>query len=475
MDWSRVFERIAYLVMHTPALDYLLCDLPPECLAEQRFCGPGASDGEIQEAEARLGVHLPPSYREFLRESNGLVCFPGLGRLSAAAEIGWFRDLSGEWCEILDEDAENWSTIPRSTEYPNDDWPAPYVRNLLQVSEGGEGDVVLLNPQVVSSDGEWEAFSLYSHGSSCYRSFGDLMVTRLRVEEEYYKSNPDDPLAHLQPLLDLTRQALAGHTAEVKPEIERRYQEGERAAALPLAEIAAFEWNWSCCSKYAIEAMLDEPQAVRDLHLPCLWALCANRLGDWSDAEAVLDLLPSPSPETAECYHQRIAIVRQMIQRRVWTGLPFGIDRPMPGSEESDRDERRRAFERCCARDEREHPRNWSTPERADSARWTLAMSYRLPDVAMEIADRRPAARFADQNFEIARCYAGAGCFDDAWRAILHALRYWQGPNGGAWTRVAPVELLIDRAFERVMTLERCLRVLATGRPPLCAESPLPE
>ncbi len=301
--------------MHTPALDFLRQDLPPESLAAQRLCRPGASDAEIQEVEARLGTRLPPSYREVLTESNGFVCFPGLGRLSAASEIGWFRDLNSEWCEILDEDAEEWAKIPRSVEYPNYDWPAPYVRSLLQVSGDTDYDIVLLNPLVVSSDGEWEAFSLYSHGSSCCRSFGDLMATRLHDEEEYYKSNPEDPLTHLRPLLDLTRLALAGQTAEVKLAIERRYQEGEGAAALPLAEIAAFEWNWSSCSKYATAAMLGEPQAVRDLHLPCLWALCANRLGEWSGAEAVLELLPSPSPETAECYRQRIEIVRQMSER----------------------------------------------------------------------------------------------------------------------------------------------------------------
>ncbi|WP_321477168.1 hypothetical protein [uncultured Paludibaculum sp.] len=164
-----------------------------------------------------------------------------------------------------------------------------------------------------------------------------------------------------------------------------------------------------------------------------------------------------------------------MIQNREWTGLSLRIDLPKSGGEESDEDDRRLAFERCCARAQKEHPRNWSTPERADNARWSLAISYRLPDIAMAIADRRPAARLADQNFDIARYYAEAGRFDDAWRAILHALRYWQGPNGGALTRVAPVELLIDRAFERVMTLERCLHVLATGRPPLRSESPLPE
>jgi hypothetical protein len=338
--------------------------------------------------------------------------------------------------------------------------------DLLQVSTAIDDDIILLNPRVVSKDGEWEAYSLYSHGGSCYRSFGDLILARLEQEEGYYKDNPEDPLAHLQPLLDLTRRALVGQTMEVTQAIERRYQEGERAAALPLAEIAAFEWNWQACSNYVFEARVDDREAVRDLRLPCLWALCASRLDRWGGADTILSLLPSPSPQTAEIYHRRIAAVRGMIQNREWNGLSGRIDLPAPGGEWSDEDKRRQAFERYCQYAQREYPRNWSTPERADRTRWVFAISYRLPDVAIEIGRRRPNEWLPDQNFEIARCYADVGRFHDAWEAILRALRYWQGPNNGTWTRVAPVELLIDRAFEQVMTRERCLQVLSTGRPP---------
>lgn len=458
--------------MDTPALDFLRRDLPPEDLAKGRLSRPGAFQDEIQALETRLGTRLPPSYREFLAESNGFLCFPGLGRLSAISEVGWFRDLNRECCEILEETREQWAGIPRSAEYPNDNWPVPYVRELLQVSTAVDDDIVLLNPQVVSADGEWEAYSFYSHGSSCHRSFSHLILYRLEKEEGFAKDNPEDPLAHLRPLLDLTRRALAGQTMEVKHAIERLYQQGERAAALPLAEIAAFEWNWQACSDYVTEAMADDPQVVRDLRLPCLWALCASRLDRWGGADAILSLLPSPSPQTAESYHQRIAVVRDILQNREWTGLSERIQLPSPGNEEPNEDARRQVFERYCQYAQREYPRNWTTPERADRTRWLFAISYHLPDVAMEIARRRPDDWLSDQNFEIARCYAEMGRFNDAWEAILHALRYWQGPNNGTWTRVAPVELLIDRAFEQVMTLERCLQVLSTGRPPFAKPRP---
>ena len=467
MDWQQVFDRVTNLVIDTPALEFLREDLPPEDLAARRLSRAGASQDEIRELETRLGAGLPPSYREFLQESNGLLCFPGLGKLSATTDIGWFRDLNTEWCEILEEGSDEGADIPRSTEYPNDDWPDPYARQLLQVSTALEEEVILLNPQVVSADGEWEAYSLYSHGSSCYRSFGDLILVQLEQQEEYYKSHPEDPQAHLRPLLDLKRRALAGQTMEVKEAIERRFQQGEAAAALPLAEITAFEWNWRVCSDYTVEAMVRAGEDVRNLRLPCLWALCASRLDRWDGADTILNLLPSPSAETAEAFHRRVAAVRRMIRNREWTGLSGRIQLPLPGSEEPDEETRRRAFERYCQQAETDYPRNWKTPERADSMRWLFAINYRLPDIAMEIGRRRPDDRLSDTHFEIARCYAELGRLGDSWQAILYALRHWQSFDGGPWTRVAPVELLIDRAFERVMTLQRCIQVLGTGKPPL--------
>jgi hypothetical protein len=72
---------------------------------------------------------------------------------------------------------------------------------------------------------------------------------------------------------------------------------------------------------------------------------------------------------------------------------------------------------------------NRKSPKRRNRAVGGLGTANRLPDVAMEIARRRPVDWLSDQNFEIARCYAEMRRFNDAWEAILHALRYWQGPN----------------------------------------------
>jgi len=55
---------------------------------------PGVGEGHLAELEARLGMTLPPSYRSFLRVSNGFlqsgVIVP---RLLPANEVDWLREV----------------------------------------------------------------------------------------------------------------------------------------------------------------------------------------------------------------------------------------------------------------------------------------------------------------------------------------------------------------------------------------------
>src|ERR687890_250192 len=63
---------------------------------------PGATAEQIREAEARLGATLPPSYREFLKASNGLlqpysyVAACG-GDLRPVEDIDWFAVGNSDW------------------------------------------------------------------------------------------------------------------------------------------------------------------------------------------------------------------------------------------------------------------------------------------------------------------------------------------------------------------------------------------
>jgi len=144
--------------------------ITPEVRASGWLGYPAATEDQIQRLEARLGKTLPPSYRAFLEVSNGFRQ-PGIlvWRLLPAEEVDWYR-------------VRNQETIDMLISYGLDD-----LSDTLEISarEMAGSAVYLLNPGVVSADGEWEVI-YYAHwqGSNCvrYTSFWDLM------QEEYRQS-----------------------------------------------------------------------------------------------------------------------------------------------------------------------------------------------------------------------------------------------------------------------------------------------
>ncbi|MBG0814249.1 SMI1/KNR4 family protein [Planomonospora sp. ID82291] len=133
---------------------------------------PGAGEAEIARHEERLGMRLPPSYREFLQVANGWDEYSHSSlRLMPLAEVGWTRDVDPELAGIWDhgKSALGPQDLSRIGEES--------VSDSLCISECIEGQVYLLNPYVVGEDGEWEAwdFASWHPGEVRYRSFWDLM------------------------------------------------------------------------------------------------------------------------------------------------------------------------------------------------------------------------------------------------------------------------------------------------------------
>ena len=151
----------------------LLTDISREQLANSRIAEtvlegkaaagwlgePGATEAEIIAAEQRLGIRLPPSYRAFLAETNG---FDHIGsfiyRIYSAAEIDWFRVRNQDWIEAYQIGDD--SSPEEHLAHPEDSvrFRAAYLSSCLQISEEGDSAVVLLNPEVVNGEGEWEAW-----------------------------------------------------------------------------------------------------------------------------------------------------------------------------------------------------------------------------------------------------------------------------------------------------------------------------
>lgn len=152
-------------------------ELPAEVVKSGWLGYPGASEEAIAQAEARLGVQLPPSYKEFLRVSNGWrMTSPFIERVWSVEKIEWFAKRRPDWVNAWKTGLE--SVWPPGSHDPESDEEFRHLAATLEVSDVGDEAIYLLNPLVVSEIGEWEAwfFANWVPGAIRYASFWDLMV-----------------------------------------------------------------------------------------------------------------------------------------------------------------------------------------------------------------------------------------------------------------------------------------------------------
>ncbi len=174
-EWSR--KRIELLTESEKL------ELPPKVLEEWYLGYPGATEEEITSAEACLGVNFPPSYREFLTVSNGLRSTSKYGiEFYCAEKVDWYAPGNQDF---IDELTETWQIPVTDEEYfvygdeqSDSAFRPEYLQTALEISSKDMGFIFLLNPQIVTSDGEWEAwFCSFSttFGIHRYRSFREMM------------------------------------------------------------------------------------------------------------------------------------------------------------------------------------------------------------------------------------------------------------------------------------------------------------
>lgn len=181
-QWSRdLLERLE---------DSEFASLPSEVI-EARWLGYfPAIDHEIDQAQTRLNITFPPSYRNFLRVSNGWRKLDDfIDRLLSTQEIEWLAQTDQEFIDA-------WTTgvalgggpfyVPdeayfvygdeQDTSFQRDE----YLQTALELGGNTEQGLLLLNPQVTFEDGEWEAwlFANWFPGAARYRSFRELMQDR---------------------------------------------------------------------------------------------------------------------------------------------------------------------------------------------------------------------------------------------------------------------------------------------------------
>jgi len=143
---------------------------------------PPATQNQMAAAEKHIGIALPPSYRSFLEVANGWHRLTdSIDRLLSTEQIDWFRRDNKSWIaaftrpsqygELEESPDEEYFSYEVPVEFRN-----AHLKETLQISAVDDA-VLLLNPQVIDSAGEWEAwyFANWVPGAHRYRSFFEMM------------------------------------------------------------------------------------------------------------------------------------------------------------------------------------------------------------------------------------------------------------------------------------------------------------
>ncbi|HEX5414442.1 MAG TPA: SMI1/KNR4 family protein [Chloroflexota bacterium] len=190
--WKDLLARWSKDLLADPSIAE---DLPPDVVASGWLGYPPASEEQIRATEDRLGTMLPPSYRAFLKTSNGwrnTTSF--IDRLWSTDEIDWFRVRNRDWIEAWTEGKRLAEQQYGAVEIPDEEYfvygedqnafdlRREYLKTALEISDTGDSGIYLLNPRVVTADGEWEAwfFANWLPGAVRYRSFWDMMQGEYR-------------------------------------------------------------------------------------------------------------------------------------------------------------------------------------------------------------------------------------------------------------------------------------------------------
>ena len=176
-DWNTLLQQWNEVLLQKLDLTvynaFVEPDITPAVVASGWLGFPGATEEQITATEQRLGVSLPPSYRTFLQTSNGFRLAGNIvPRLLSTDEIRWSRDGDYDFSELADDSLDEWDDLDR-------DLYAYHLPATLEVSarETIGTAIYLLNPMVITSDGEWEAFfyAAWAVGAVRFASFWDLM------------------------------------------------------------------------------------------------------------------------------------------------------------------------------------------------------------------------------------------------------------------------------------------------------------
>ncbi len=124
-----------------------------EAARQARWLGfPPASEERIAAMEERLGRRMPPSYREFLKVSDGWRHAGGFVWLLAGTENAHWHDNASGLADIFEEYLDEDSS-------PEERREAALWRRGLQLDVESDATYVFLDPEDVDEDGEWAVYT----------------------------------------------------------------------------------------------------------------------------------------------------------------------------------------------------------------------------------------------------------------------------------------------------------------------------
>ncbi|MEJ2555184.1 MAG: SMI1/KNR4 family protein [Anaerolineae bacterium] len=198
LDWQPFLDEWSRAILESPEREYF--GLPRETIRSGWLGFRGATETQIAAAEARMGVRLPPSYRTFLQVTNGWQ-HTGLGieRILPAESIDWFRVLHPEWIAAWMGGFTAFGI--QEYEYDPEHDPVDYrhLPKTLAISEAGDVEILLLNPEVAAQDGEWEAWLFVEDGAARYSSFWDLLHAEYKILQQTNQSLAKNRARQCQP------------------------------------------------------------------------------------------------------------------------------------------------------------------------------------------------------------------------------------------------------------------------------------